>query len=97
MVFVSGGERVRASNETTPAASSLSSVCDVPFAVAPRRTFHQVKVRDCQGQGLLIKCFLGLQCAAIVRRNALFWECFALPCSAASGMLLLETKTMSAE
>lgn len=35
VVFVSGEERETTANETGPAAISLFSVCDLPFAVPP--------------------------------------------------------------
>lgn len=95
VVFVSGGERKTTGNETASTASSLFRVCDLPFAVSPpRSSFGTLQVTACQGQktrgvyALLARYNWPPECGLVLVGM--------LPCLAASGMLLLKTKTMSA-
>lgn len=102
VVFVSGGEREGTANETAPAASSLSQRLQDSVRSNPssRNKIIWSRCWAARDKELQLYAFLVWALQEVESNNCPL-ECTGaesvLPCPAASGMLLLETKTMSAK
>lgn len=99
VVFVSGEERETTDSKTTPAASSLFSVCDLPFAVTPlRRALFPCDQSDRlpdkdPGSKFTSHKFSKQQLSTGMQSLRVYWALSFPP----SGMPILKTKTMSAK